>query len=301
MASLFIDCTDDLRPLWDRILRPGDPAVGVNMANGQPADLPALVRGIGTIIVDHTYMDDALLARCPDLRHIVYLGTGASSYIAIEAAQARGITVHTIRGYGDTTVAEHTLALVLASAREVARMDREVRQGVWRQYEGIELLGKTLGIIGLGGIGRELARLAHGIGMNVLAWNRTPPVAPTVPMASLDDVLSKSDVLCVCLGLNAGTRGFVSRERLLRTKPGVVVVNTARAEVVDNRALADLLDSGHVRHAAMDVFAPEPPAADDPFLAMHNVTLTAHAGSMTPEATLTLLRRAFDLAVAHDT
>ena len=300
MTAIFLDCTDDLIGQWRRVQQPGDPAIKLNMEAGQPADVAALVAGFATCIVDHTYFDAALLARCPGLRHIVFLGTGASSFIDVAAAERHGIRVHTIKGYGDTTVAEHTITLALAAARDVARMDREVRAGGWRQIEGVQVLGKTLGIVGLGGIGREMARLAQGLGMNVLAWNRSPVAAPVAPMASLDDVLAQSDILCVTLALNEQTRGFIDAEKLGRTKPGVIVVNTARADIVDTGALVALLGSGHVRHAAIDVFTPEPPSPDNPLLSAPNVTLTAHAGFMTPEATQTMLRRAIDLVIEHD-
>ena len=296
--TIFIDCTDDMIGLWDRIQQPGDPEIAVNMAPGQPADVPELLAGYGTAIVDHTYFDANLLTRCPGLRHIVFLGTGASSFIDLDAAGRQGIQVHTIKGYGDTTVAEHTITLALAAAREVARMDREVRAGAWRQIEGIQLFGKTLGIVGLGGIGKEVARMAQGLGMRVLAWNRSPVAGASAPMAELDAVLAGSDILCVCLALNEQTRGFIDAARLRRAKPGVIFVNTARADIVDAAALVELLRSGHIRHAAMDVFTPEPPHPDDPLLTLPNVTLTAHAGFMTPEATMTMLRRAVDLVIA---
>lgn len=295
MPTFFLDCTDGMLPLWERVRRSGDPEVTVNICPDQPADLPGLLAGYDTVINDHTYFDAATLARCAGLRRIVFLGTGASSFIDIEAAGRCGIAVETIKGYGDTTVAEHTITLALAAARDVARMDRAVRAGQWRQAEGMQILGKTLGIIGLGGIGREVARMAAGLGMQVLAWNRTPlPGA----VASLEDVLARADILCLTLALNEGTRGFLDAGRLASTKPGVIFVNTARADIVDNAALARLLASGHVRHAAIDVFSPEPPAPDDALLHLPNVTLTAHAGFMTPEATLTMLRRALDIVAA---
>jgi D-3-phosphoglycerate dehydrogenase len=300
MAAFFLDCTDDMIGLWGAVQQPGDPAVTVNMAPGQPADVPALLAGSSTCIVDHTYFDAALLAQCPDLRHIVFLGTGASSFIDLAAAERHGISVHTIKGYGDTTVAEHTITLVMAAARGVVRMDRDIRAGGWRQIEGVQLFGKTLGIIGLGGIGREIARMAAGLGMKVIAWNRSPIAEPAAPLAALDDVLAQADVLCLALALNEATRGFIDADKLGRTKPGVIFVNTARADIVDNAALAALLHAGHVRHAAIDVFSREPPAPDDPLLSAPNTTLTTHSGFMTPEATMTMLRRAVDLVIAHD-
>ena len=113
-------------------------------------------------------------------------------------------------------------------------------------------------------------------------------------------MLSAADVLCVTLALNEQTRGLLNHARLALTKPGVILVNTARAAIVDTDALVALLRSGHVRHAAIDVFAQEPPTSDDPLLTLENVTLTAHAGFMTPEATMRMLRVAIDLAIAVD-
>lgn len=298
MATIFLDCFDDMLPLWQAVQQPGDPPVVVNMSPGQPADVPSLLAGHAVCINDHTYFDAALLARCTDLRHIVFLGTGAGSFVDLEAAARQGVTVHTIKGYGDTTVAEHTIALAMAAARGVARMDQEVRAGQWRQIEGMQLLGKTLGIIGLGGIGREVARLGKGLGMQVVAWNRSPLANAPVPMLALEEVLAQADILCLCLGLNAQTQGFVNAERLAMTRKGVILVNTARAAILDQEALVALLRSGHVRHAAIDVFLQEPPSSEDPLLSLDNVTLTAHAGFMTPEATRTMLRRALDIVAA---
>ena len=297
MSAIFIDCTDDMIGLWEAIRRPGDPEVAVRMSPGQPENVPALVDGHRAAIIDHTYFDAELLGRCPGLRHLVFLGTGASSFIDVDAAARLGVAVHTIKGYGDTTVAEHTITLALAAAREVARMDREVRAGQWRQLAGMQLRGKTLGVIGLGGIGKEVVRLAQGLGMQVLAWNRSPAPIPTVELGA---VLAESDILCVCLALNDGTRGFIDAEKLRRTKQGVIFVNTSRADIVDNAELASLLRAGHIRHAAIDVFTREPPEPSDPLLTLPNVTLTAHAGFMTPEATMTMLRRAMDLVLEHD-
>ena len=295
MAALFLDCPSEMAAPWAAVQRPGDPAITVNHAPVATTDIPALLAGYDICIDDHSYFDAATLARCTGLRRIVFLGTGASSFIDLAAAAAHGIAVDTIKGYGDTTVAEHTLALAMAAARSIVAMDRDVRAGVWRQAEGVQLHGKTLGILGLGGIGRELARLGQGIGMNVLAWNRTPLPAAT---ASLQEVLAQADVLCLCLALTPQTTGFLDAAKLATTKPGVIFVNTARADIVDTEALAALLRSGHIRHAAVDVFSPEPPAADNALLALPNVTLTAHAGFMTPEATMTMLRRAIDLVAA---
>jgi D-3-phosphoglycerate dehydrogenase len=301
MAAIFLDCPADMTGLWAAVQREGDPAIAVNIAAGQPVNVPALLAGYDTAINDHTYFNATLLASCAGLKRIVFLGTGASSFIDVAEAGRLGIAVDTIKGYGDTTVAEHTITLAMAAARGVAQMDREVRAGTWRQIEGLQMRGKKLGIIGLGGIGREVARMANGLGMTVLAWNRSPVQSETAEITDLDTVLAQSDILCLCLGLNEQTRGFIDHAKLSRTKKGVIFVNTARADIVVGEALAQLLASGHIRHAAIDVFSQEPPAADDPLLHLPNVTLTAHAGFMTPEATMTMLRRAIDIVIAAGT
>jgi len=295
---VFLDCNEDLLTLWRRVHRPGDPDVAINMVPVARDRIPALLAGYDTCIDDSSFFSAELLKLCSGLRHIVFLGTGASSFIDLDAAAALGIKVSTIKGYGDTAVAEHAVALAFAAARSVASMDRLVRAGGWRQLEGLQLLGKTFGIIGYGGIGREVARIAAGIGFDVIAWNRSPVTEATVPIVPLDELLARSAIVSLHLGLNEQTRGFLDETRLRKTRPGVILVNTARAALVDAAALVDLIRTGHVRQAAIDVFAPEPPRADDPLLALENVTLTAHAGFLTPEATMTLLRRSIELAAA---
>jgi D-3-phosphoglycerate dehydrogenase len=246
------------------------------------------------VINDATYFSAPTLAQCAGLKHIVFLGTGAASFVDIAAAEKLGIKVSTISGYGDTTVAEHAMGLVFAAARHIATMHALVRNGGWRPMPGMELRGKTLGIVGLGGIGREMARLAEGIGLRVMAWNRTARPGTV----SLEEVLGRSDILSLHLVLNDQTRGFLSRERIGQARPGVIIVNTARAGVVDEAALIEALRSGHVGHYATDVFSKEPPLPDEPLLMLDNVTLTSHAGYNTPEAAMTMYRRAIDLASA---
>jgi D-3-phosphoglycerate dehydrogenase len=175
-------------------------------------------------------------------------------------------------------------------------MDREVRGGIWTPQEGVQLFGKTLGVIGLGGIGNEVARMGKGLGMDVIGWNRTRRAG--VPLVDIDTLLAKSDVVSLNLVLNDETRGFLSKERIARMKPGVILVNTARGALVDEGALLDALNSGHIRHAGLDVFHAEPLKADHPLAKMSNVTLTSHAAFRTLEASMTLLRRAIDIVKA---
>jgi D-3-phosphoglycerate dehydrogenase len=296
MKSIFIDCNDQLAPVWDKVIRPDDPAIEINRKAFIRDELPRVLNGYEIALDDHSYMPTELVAQCPQLKHIVFLGTGAASYMNVDELKSRGVNVHTIKGYGDTAVAEHTIALMFAAARDVARMDREVRGGIWTPQEGVQLFGKTLGVIGLGGIGNEVARMGKGLGMDVIGWNRTRRAG--VPLVDIDTLLAKSDVVSLNLVLNDETRGFLSKERIARMKPGVILVNTARGALVDEGALLDALNSGHIRHAGLDVFHAEPLKADHPLAKMSNVTLTSHAAFRTLEASMTLLRRAIDIVKA---
>jgi D-3-phosphoglycerate dehydrogenase len=174
-------------------------------------------------------------------------------------------------------------------------MDRSIRAGVWLPLEGMQIFGKTLGIVGLGGIGAEVARIASGMGMQAIAWNRTPRPAAPVPLVDLDVLLQSSDVISLNLVLNDETRGFLDAARIARMKPGVILVNTARGALVDEAALIEALNSGQIRHAGLDVFHSEPLKADHPLAQLDNVTLSAHAAFRTLEASMTLLRRAIDI------
>lgn len=290
--TLFIDSTPDIDRVWKRVHGSADIPITVAMGLVSEEEVPGRVAGYDTVINDATYFSEPTLKRCTGLKHIVFLGTGAASFVDLAAAERLGIKVSTIGGYGDTTVAEHAIGLVFAAARHIATMHGIVRGGGWRPMQGMELRGKTLGIVGLGGIGAEMARIASGIGLKVIAYNRTPKPGTV----ALDELLATADIISLHLGLNDATRGFLSRERLGKAKRGVIVVNTARAGVVDEPALIELLKSGHVGHYATDVFSKEPPAPDEPLLALDNVTLTSHAGYNTPEAAMTMYRRAIDLA-----
>jgi D-3-phosphoglycerate dehydrogenase len=296
--TLFIDSTPDIDRVWKKIHGPGDIEVAINMGPVADAEIPKRVDGYDTVINDATYFNETTLKLCRGLRHIVFLGTGAATFVDLAAASRLGIKVSTISGYGDTTVAEHAMGLVFAAARHIATMHGIVRGGAWRPMQGMELRSKILGVVGLGGIGREMARIASGVGLKVIAYNRSAHPGASVSMVGIDELLRQSDIVSLHLGLNDETRGFLDRARLQRTKRGVIIVNTARAGVVDEPALIDLLKSGHVGHYATDVLAKEPPNPDEPLLKLDNVTLTAHAGYNTPEAAMTMYRRAIDLAKA---
>jgi D-3-phosphoglycerate dehydrogenase len=255
-----------------------------------------LLQGSTSAMNDHTMMDAALLEACPSLRCIVFLGTGAASFIDLVAADRLGIRVRTYGGYGDQSVAEHALALMFAAGRGIARMDREIRAGRFEPVNGIEFAGKSLGVLGTGGIGRAMVRLGAGLGMRVLAWNRSgvPDDLPAQAI-ELDDLLAQADVLSIHLTLNEGTRNFIDRRRLGLLKPGAILINTARGAIVDEAALIEALQDGRIAHAGLDVFTTEPLPPDHALAVLPNVTLTAHAAFATREASERLLRTALEI------
>jgi len=295
VRGVFVDANGSLADIFERQNKAGDPPVRVNRDADITADrIPALLDGAEIVIIDHTPLPTDIARRCNGLKHVVFLGTGARSYMNPEELAELGVEVHLIKGYGDTAVAECAIALMWAAARGIAQMDREMRAGNWLREDGMQLTGKTLGLIGFGGIAAEVARIALGSGMRVIAWNRTPKKFAGVDFISLDTLLAQSDVVSLHLLLNDETRGFVTAERIATMKPGVILVNTARAAMVDEAAMIKALKSGHIRHAGLDVFNIEPLPADHPLTKLPNVTLSAHSAFRTPEASENLIHAAWE-------
>ena len=297
MKGIFPDATGGLDGVLRAVTLADDPPVAVATHDRIPADdLPRILAGYDFVLDDHNKMPTDVMRKCPDLKHIIFLGTGARSYMNPDELAELGITVHIIKGYGDVAVAEHTIALMWAAARDLAMMDRKVRAGEWPQPEGRQLRGKTIGLVGFGGIGAEVASVASGSGMRVLAWNRSPKSAPHVEFVDLDTLLAESHVLSLHLLLNDETRGFLNAARIAKLRPGAILVNTARAAIIDEAAMIEALQSGRIGHAALDVFNEEPLPPGHKLRTLENVTLATHSGFRTPEATETLLRRALDIA-----
>src|SRR5258707_12435257 len=291
MRGVFVDANESLAVIFERLHKQGDPEVRINRDPDIKAeDWPKILGGAEIGIVDHTALPTDVAKKCTGLKHVVFLGTGARSYMNPDELAELGIEVHLIKGYGDTAVAEFAIALMWEAARGIAKMDREMRAGNWLREDAMQLTGKTLGLIGFGGVAAEVARIALGSGMRVIACNRTPKKHPKVEFVELDELLSENDVVSIHLLLNDETRGLVSRACIDAMKPGVILVNTARGAIVDEAAMIDALKSGHIRHAGLDVFNIEPMPADHPLTKLPNVTLSAHSAFRTPEATENLMR-----------
>ncbi len=248
----------------------------------------ALADADALIVRSAVQVDAGLLESAKKLRVIGRAGVGVDN-IDLDAATRRGIAVMNTPGASAVAVAEHTFALMLALARSLARADATTRAGGWekKSLQGSELAGKTLGVVGLGRIGLEVARRARAFQMELVAHD--PFIAVTVAreagikLASLDEVLAAADYLTLHLGLTPQSAGMINAAAIARMKPEARVINCARGELVDETALAEALRSGRLAGAALDVFAQEPPK-DSPLLGLANVLVTPHIAGSTREA-----------------
>jgi D-3-phosphoglycerate dehydrogenase len=254
-----------------------------------PGGLPAELADADALIVRSAVQADAtLLAQAPKLRIIGRAGVGVDNIDADEATR-RGIVVMNTPGANAVAVAELTLGLMIAMARAVPRANAGMHAGKWekKSLQGSELRGKTLGIVGLGRIGLEVARRAKAFGMNLLGYD--PFVAPViarengVTLAPIDEVFSASDYLSLHVGLTPQTEGLINKHSLAVMKKGVRIINCARGELIVDEALVEALKSGKVAGAALDVFRKEP-LKDSPYFELENVLLSPHVAGSTDEA-----------------
>jgi D-3-phosphoglycerate dehydrogenase len=224
-----------------------------------------------------------VFAACRRLKLVSIWGTGTDN-VDLAAAKQHGVTVTNTPGVSAASIAEHSLMLALAVARRVVEVHNGVVAGGWPRGGAMQLHGKTLGVIGLGAIGRKLARLGQGIGMRVIAWTVHPNPALGFELVELDDLLRTSDVVSVHLRLSPLTTGLLGRDRLALMKPGAILINTARGPIVDEAALVDALRERRIAGAGLDVYDAEPLPAGHPLTSLGNVVLTSHCAGITPEA-----------------
>jgi phosphoglycerate dehydrogenase-like enzyme len=234
---------------------------------------------------ERTRFPAEILARLPALRLLVSTGH-RNAAIDVAAARQLGI-VCSATGYSGNSTAEHTWALILAAARNLPAEDRSMRSGGWQTSVGIGLHGKTLGLLGLGRLGAQVARIGQAFGMETIAWsqNLTPERAAEhgVSAVSEKDLFDRSDVLSIHLVLSDRSRGIVAAQQLAAMKPTAILVNTSRGPIVDEGALVDALRHKRIGWAALDVYETEPLPADHPLRALHNTVLTPHLGYVTRE------------------
>ena len=265
-------------------------ALAVGPASATPDNPLVALPGAHAIIASaRIRYDGSLMDQAPALRAIVRTGIGLDN-VSIPEATARGIAVCHTPDAPTISTAEHTLALLLAVAKQLKWSDRALgrdqRDDFFSEYQGLELDGRCLGLIGVGRIGGRVAKLAQGIGMWVIGFD--PFLAPEraselqVELApTLEALLGTADVTSLHLPLTPETRGLMNAERLAQMKPGAILINAARGGLVDEAALRAALDSGHLRGAGLDVFAVEPPPPDHPLLGRADVVATPHIAAAT--------------------
>jgi glyoxylate reductase len=242
-------------------------------------------------------VDEALLAGLPRLRLVASYGVG-TNHLDLEACRRRGLLVTNTPGVLTDATADHAMALLLAAARRVAESDRLVRRGGWQGVDpawmlGTEVTGKTLGIVGFGRIGQAVARRARAFEMPILYTSPKEVEFPGARRVSLETLLAESDFVSLHCPLTPGTEDLLSRQRIALLRPGAIVVNTARGQVLDEEALAEALASGRVAAAGLDVFRDEP-RIPEALLRLENVVLTPHLGSGTRETRAAMARLVAD-------
>jgi phosphoglycerate dehydrogenase-like enzyme len=250
----------------------------------------------------YSRFDVATLGVAPGLKCITVVGTGVDNIDVAECTR-RGIVVCNTPGVATISVAELAIGLMLSVARMIPASDRALRAGEWRHWEGPELAGKTLALLGLGAIGRQVAVIGRGLGMRVIGWTFHPdPIratAASVELVGFEQLFRQADVLSIHLRLSPHSTALVGAHELALLKPGAILINTARAAIVDQGALLAALRSGGLGGAGLDVHDPEPlPADKNPFLELENVVLTPHSGTVTREANQRSLREPVENVLA---
>jgi D-3-phosphoglycerate dehydrogenase len=276
-----------------RVLPGAYPAEDVLIAACTNAD--AILARLGTVT-------RRVIEAAPRLRIIARHGVGVDA-VDLEAATAHGVVVTTTGAINAAAVAEYTFALLLALARKVLQADASMRQGAWSRdpLVGMELDGKTLGIVGVGSIGQRVARQALGFGMRVVAHDPNVPVPPdaAIRMVSLAELLAGADIVTLHTRLMPGTAKLIDAAALAAMRPSALLVNTARGELVDEVALTAALHNGSLAGAALDTFATEPLSADSPLRAMPNVILSPHVAGQTADAVVKVALAAVDAILSE--
>jgi D-3-phosphoglycerate dehydrogenase len=251
-------------------------------------EVAALLPGIDGYIAGLDVIDRAALEKADRLKVICRYGVGVDN-VDLEAAKEMGIIVTNTPGANSVSVAELALGLMLALARQIPEAVQAVRQGTWPRYAGVSLENKTIGILGLGAIGKQLARRLTGFDCRILAYDPYPDhnfaEEHKVTFGSLDEVISQSDFVSLHLPLLPETRGLVNAEFLAKMKKGSFLINTSRGEAIDEDALLAALQNGHIRGAGLDAFVMEPPDPEHPLLQLPMVIATPHLGAQTDGAT----------------
>ncbi|HEV8334897.1 MAG TPA: phosphoglycerate dehydrogenase [Candidatus Polarisedimenticolia bacterium] len=295
---------DPVAPVCGEILSRAGLEVIALGRSGAASLREAISGAAGLVVRSETKVTDEVLAAAPALKVVGRAGTGVDN-IDVAAATRRGIVVMNAPGENTIAAAEHTLSLMLSLARNIPRADRSLKAGKWdrEKFLGVELLGKILGVVGLGKVGREVAARARAFGMEICGFDPFLPEEVVArlgfQMLALPDLIARADFLTVHVPLNAQTRRLIGPAELGRCKPGLRIVNCARGGIVDEQALEKALQDGRVAGAALDVFEKEPPGEDHPLVRRDTVVATPHLGASTLEAQEKVAARIAEQIVAY--
>lgn len=264
-------------------------------------ELISRLQGCDGYIAGLDFITADVISACPDLKVISRYGVGYDR-VDREAAAHAGVTVTNTPGVNAEAVGELAVTMMLSVARRVPHLDRQTREGAWVRSTGMELCGKTVGILGLGAIGKVVARCCAGLGMQVTAYdpyiNEAYCKEHGIAVKTLDDVLAESDVISLHLPLNDETKHMINAEAIAKMRPAVIIINTSRGGIIDEAAAAEALQSGKLGGLGLDAFEQEPPEVS-PLFDFPNVVVTPHTGAHTREATENMARMAVDNLIAE--
>ncbi len=249
------------------------------------------------IMIANMPLSGEVISACPNLKYIDVAFTGVD-HVDLDAARAKGVKVSNAAGYSNEAVAELTLCMMLALLRNVPQVEAHCRAGQTKDgLVGVELMGKTVGIVGVGAIGTRTAELCHAFGCKVLGNKRhvRGDEPDYIEFVSLEELLSRSDIVSLHCPLNEDSRGMINKDTIAKMKPGALLINAARGPVVDSQALADALNNGDLGGAGIDVFETEPPLdLDHPLLHSKNTIVTPHVAFASAESMETRCKIVFD-------
>ena len=249
------------------------------------------------IMIANMPLSGEVISACPNLKYIDVAFTGVD-HVDLDAARAKGVKVSNAAGYSNEAVAELTLCMMLALLRNVPQVEARCRAGQTKDgLVGVELMGKTVGIVGVGAIGTRTAELCHAFGCKVLGNKRhvRGDEPDYIEFVSLEELLSRSDIVSLHCPLNEDSRGMINKDTIAKMKPGALLINAARGPVVDSQALADALNNGDLGGAGIDVFETEPPLdLDHPLLHSKNTIVTPHVAFASAESMETRCKIVFD-------
>lgn len=279
---------------WAPLHKLGDVTIHDRSASDEILERAA---GAEVLLVNKVILSADLVAQLPDLKYVGVMATGFNN-IDMEAAKKQGITVTNVKAYGPASVAQQTFALLLALVNRPEMHSQSVYAGEWVSSPDFcywkspltELAGKTMGLIGLGDIGSQVAKIAAAFGMEVIAHRRNPEPVEGVDMVPLEDIFRRSDVISLHCPLTEETKGMINRERIAKMKSNAIVLNTGRGPLIEEADLAEALHNGSIAGAGLDVLSTEPPRADNPLLAAPNCVITPHVAWATFEARKRLLQ-----------